>query len=171
MSERYTFPLRYEENELKRAVDAFVWRALFKENAARTLLPLGLVALSLAMLGLSGEGEMAALLLALALFVLFVFFAGGWRRLRRQMREKIGASQGKFCFARLFDEGIVIEAGGPAPLLEWKAIKAVWPAGPTLLLIVATNNFIALPIARAPKEALEFLQAQVSGVRPALGAS
>jgi len=163
MSERYAFPLRYDEKEMKRAVNAFVWCALFKENAARTLAPLALIALSLVMLGLSGEGEIASLLLALSLFTLFVFFCGGWRRLRREMREKIGASQGKFCFARLFDEGIVVETGGPAPLLEWKAIKAVWPAGPTLLLIVATNNFVALPIARAPKEALEFLQAQVAG--------
>ena len=80
MSERYVFPLRYDENELKRAVDAFAWRALFKEGAARTLVPLGLIALSLVMLGLSGEGEIASLLLALSLFVLFVFFSGGWRR-------------------------------------------------------------------------------------------
>jgi hypothetical protein len=163
MSERYVFPLRYDENELKRAVDAFAWRALFKEGAARTLVPLGLIALSLVMLGLSGEGEIASLLLALSLFVLVVFFSGGWRRLRREMRDKIAAAQGRFCFARLFDEGIVIEAGGPAPLLKWKAIKAVWPAGPMLLLVVATNHFIALPIAGAPKEALEFLQVQVAG--------
>jgi hypothetical protein len=163
MSERYVFPLRYDERELKRAVDAFVWRALFKESAARTLVPLGLIGLSLVMLGLSGEGQIASLLLALSVFVLFVFFSGGWRRLRRDMREKIAAAQGKFCFARLLDEGIVIEAGGPAPLLEWRAIKAVWPTGPTLLLIVATNNFVALPTAGAPKEALEFLQAQVAG--------
>jgi len=163
MSERYVFPLRYDEKEMKRAVDAFVWRAVFKENAARTLVPLSLIALSLLMLGLLGDGQIASLLMALAVFVLFVVFAGGWRRLRREMREKTAAAQGKFCFARLSDEGIVIEAGGPAPLLEWKAIKAVWPAGPTLLLILATNNFVALPIARAPKEALEFLQAQVAG--------
>jgi len=163
MSERYVFPLRYDEDDMKRAVDAFVWRALFEENAVRTLAPLALIGFSLVMLGVSGEGEIAALLLALAVFVLFVFFSGGWRRLRRDMREKTAAAQGKFCFARLFDEGIVIEAGGPAPLLEWKAIKAAWPAGSTLLLIVATNNFVALPIARAPKEALEFLQAQVAG--------
>ncbi|MFY9657792.1 MAG: hypothetical protein WAK01_14635 [Methylocystis sp.] len=163
MSERYVFPLRYDESEMKRAVDAFVWRALFEENAARTLVPLGLIALSLVMLGVSGEGEIASLLMALTAFVLFVFFSGGWRRLRRGMREKTAAAQGQFCFARLLDEGIVIEAGGPAPLLEWKAITAAWPAGPTLLLIVATNNFIALPIARAPKEALEFLQARLAG--------
>lgn len=163
MSERYVFPLRYDETDMKRAVDAFVWRALFKENAVRTLIPLALIALSLVMLGVSGEGEIAVLLFALVAFVLFVFFSGGWRRLRRDICEKTAAAQGKFCFARLHDEGIVIEAGGPAPLLEWKAIKAAWPAGSTLLLIVATNNFVALPIARAPKEALEFLQARLAG--------
>ena len=35
MSERYVFPLRYDESDMKRAVDAFVWRALFKEKRRR----------------------------------------------------------------------------------------------------------------------------------------
>ena len=163
MSERYVFPLRYDDAEMKRAVNAFVLRSLFKESAARTFIPLALIALSLVMLGVSGEGQIASLLVALVVFVLGVWVSGGWRRLQREMREKLGAARGKFCFARLSDEGIVIEAGGPAPLLEWKAIKAIWPAGPTLLLVLATNHFVALPIAGAPKEALAFLQAQVAG--------
>ena len=41
MSERYVFPLRYDENDMRRAVEAFVWRALFKENAVHTLRPSG----------------------------------------------------------------------------------------------------------------------------------
>ena len=162
MSERYVFPLRYDQDEMKRAVNAFVLRSLFKESASRTYLPLALIALSLVMLGLSGESQIASLIGMLAVFVLTVFVSGGWRRHHRQMRQKIAEARGKFCFARLFDEGLVIEAGGPAPLLEWKAIKAVWPAGPTLILVLATKHFVALPIARAPKEALEFLQAQVA---------
>ncbi len=163
MSERFVFPLRYDDLEMKRAVNAFILRALFKESAARTFVPLALIALSIVMLGLSGEGQIASLLLALAIFVLGVWVSGGWRRLQRGMREKLNAARGKFCFARLFDEGLVIEAGGPAPMIEWKAIKAVWPAGSTLLLVLATNHFIALPVAGAPKEALDFLQAQVAG--------
>lgn len=81
---------------------------------------------------------------------------------QRVMREKVLAARGHISSARLLDEGVIIEAGGAAPLLEWKSIKAVWPAGPVLLLIVATNHFIALPIDRAPKEALDFLMAHVT---------
>ncbi len=94
MSERYVFPLRYDDKEMKRAVNAFVLHSLFKESAARTFVPLALIWVSVVMLGLSGEGQIASLLLALALFVLFVFVSGGWRRLRREMREKIAAAQG-----------------------------------------------------------------------------
>ena len=157
------FPLRYDEAEMEAAANAFVLRALFKENPARTLAPLALIGLSIAMLGLAGETQIAALLLVLALFVLCVFVSAGWRMHRREMREKLAVAQGKFCFARLYDEGIVIEAGGPAPMLEWKSVKAVWPAGKALLLILESNRFVALPIARAPKETLAFLQARVAG--------
>ena len=47
MGERFVFPLRYDEGEMNRAVNAFVMRALFKESPVRTFAPLALIALSL----------------------------------------------------------------------------------------------------------------------------
>lgn len=164
MAERFVFPLRFEENEMREAVNAFTKRALLTEQPLKTLAPAALIFLACIMLALSGEEENAALLLigALALFGSVVY--GGWRMHQRAMRQKVERARGHFSTARLLDEGVVIDAGaqpGKAPLLPWKSIKAVWPAPNALLLIVATNHFIALPTARAPKEALEFLRAHV----------
>jgi hypothetical protein len=162
MFERYAFPLRYDDAEMNAAVNAYVARALFTERPALAFGPLALVGLSLAMLAYAGEGQSASLLFALALFVLGVFVSGGWRMHRRAMHELVKAAQGKFCFAHLYDEGLVIETGVPAPMLAWTSIKAVWPAGKVLLLILATNRFVALPVAAASQEALEFLREKVA---------
>lgn len=162
MHERFSFPIRFEDADMRSAVDAYVWRALLLDKPLRALLPLGLIALSGAGLAFAGDGEDALLLLAgaAALFAIFVF--GGWRMQQRIMRAKVEQARGHLSSARLYDEGVVIDAGGAAPLLPWKSIKAVWPGERVWLLIVATNHFIALPVTRAPKEALDFLAARVS---------
>lgn len=166
MAERYAFPVRYEPAAMRAAVNAFVLRALFTQKPALALAPLALIALSSAMLAYGGDGEDAALLFFGALALLAIFVGGGWRMHQRRMREKVAAARGNFSSARLYDEGIVIDAGaqasGEAPLLPWKAIKAVWPAGEVLRLIVAANHFVALPIDRAPREAVEFLMGRVN---------
>jgi hypothetical protein len=166
MPERFVFPVRYEPAAMRAAVNAFTLRALVSEKPALAAAPLALIALSCAMLAYSGDGEDAALLFLGALAVLAIFVGGGWRMHQRAMREKIAAARGHISSARLFDDGIVIDAGGQvpggAPLLEWKSVKAVWPAGPVLLLILASRRFVALPIDRAPREAVEFLMARVA---------
>ena len=55
MSERYAFPLRYDENFVRSCVWGFVARALFRENAVLTFAPLALIAFSCAMLFFFGR--------------------------------------------------------------------------------------------------------------------
>ena len=50
MTEHYVFPVRYDDRLMRSAVNAFVTRALFHENAAFTFGPLALVVFSCAML-------------------------------------------------------------------------------------------------------------------------
>ncbi|WP_442754570.1 hypothetical protein ACNHKD_16485 [Methylocystis sp. JAN1] len=162
MRERFSFPIRFEDADVRAAVNAFVWRALFLEKPLRAVLPLALIGLSCAGLALAGDGEDAALLFIGATALLAIFVAGGWRMQQRMMREKVERARGHLSSATLFDEGVVVDAGGAAPLLPWASIRAVWPGERVWLLIVATNYFIALPVERAPKEALDFLTARVS---------
>jgi hypothetical protein len=161
MTERYSFPVRYEDADMSAAVNAFTFRALFVEKPLLTAAPLALIALSCAGLAYMGEGEDALMLLIGALALLAIMVGGGWRMHRRQMREKVEKARGHISSARLLDEGVVIDAGGEAPLLPWKSIRAVWPTERVWLLVTATNHFIALPISQAPKEALEFMRARV----------
>ncbi len=165
MSERYSFPIRFEDAEMRAAVNAFTFRALFLEQPLRTALPLALIAISCAGLAYAGDGEDALLLLTGALALLAIFVYGGWRMQQRLMSERVERARGHLSSARLFDEGVVIDAGAAAPLLPWKSIKSIWPGERVWLLIVATNHFIALPIERAPREALDFLCAQVGAPR------
>lgn len=165
MSERFSFPIRFEDADMRAAVDAFTLRALFREKPLGAVVPLALIALSSAGLAYGGDGEDAFLLLAGALTLLAIFALAGWRMHQRRMREAVERARGHFSSARLFDEGVMIDAGGQSPLLPWKQIRAVWPSERVWLLITATNHFIALPIDRAPREALEFLSARVAAAQ------
>ncbi|WP_424361561.1 YcxB family protein [Methylocystis parvus] len=162
MRERFSFPIRYEDADMRAAVNAFVWRALFRDKPLRALLPLALIALSCAGLAVAGDGEDAMMLFIGATALLAIFVAGGWRMQQRMMREKVERARGHLSSATLFDEGVVIDAGGAAPLLPWKSIAAVWPGERVWLLITATNHFVALPVERASKEALDFLTTKVA---------
>lgn len=161
MSERFSFPVRFENADMRAAVNAFTWRTLFHDRPLRTAAPLALIALSAAGLAFLGEGEDAAMLFIGALALLAILVGGGWRMQQRIMREKVEKARDHISSARLSDEGVVIDAGGQAPLLPWKSIKAIWPTERVWLLVTATNHFIALPVERAPKEALQFMQAQI----------
>lgn len=161
MRERFSFPIRFEDAEMRAAVDSFVWRALLLDKPLRSVAPAALIALSCAGLAFSGDGEDALLLFLGAAALLAIFVAGGWRMQQRMMREKVEKARGHLSSARLYDEGIVLDAGGASPLLPWESIKAVWPGERVWLLIVATNHFIALPIKGAPREALDFISSQV----------
>lgn len=162
MRERFSFPIRFEDADMRAAVNAFIWRALFRDKPLRTALPLALIGLSCMGLAFAGDGEDALLFFIGATALLAIFVAGGWRMQQRMMREKVERARGHLSSATLFDEGVVIDAGGPAPLLPWKSIKAVWPGERIWLLATATNHFVALPVERASKEALAFLTAQIS---------
>ncbi|QGM98144.1 YcxB family protein [Methylocystis parvus] len=167
MRERFSFSIRFDDADMRAAVNAFVWRALFLEKPLGAVLPLALLVLSCVGLAYSGDAEDAALLFFGAAALLAIFVGAGWRMQQRMMREKVEQARGHLSSARLFDEGVVIDAGGAAPLLPWKSIKAVWPGDRVWLLIVATNHFIALPVERAPKAALDFLAAQVEAAQAA----
>jgi hypothetical protein len=161
MTERYLFPVRYDDKIMRSAVNGFVTRALFRENAALTFAPLMLIVFSCIMLFFSGEAELAVeLFLALAA-ILAVFVASGWRMHMRTTREKVAAMKGRWPMVRIRDDGLVIDGPGPASLLEWAQIKAIWPIEGAWLLILATNHFVTLPLASAPLEALDFLRSRI----------
>jgi hypothetical protein len=162
VTERYAFPVRYDDALMRAAVTGFMTRALFREAPLKTFLPLGLLCLACAALYASGEGELAVELFVALLAILGIFVFSAWRMHWRMMRERVEAMRGRFAMARLRDDGIVIDGPAPSPLLEWPTIKAIWRVDGVWLLILATNHFIALPLAAAPKEALDFLEAHVA---------
>ncbi|MGA8171938.1 MAG: YcxB family protein [Methylocystis sp.] len=161
MTERYVFPVRYDDKLMRSAVNGFVTRALFRENAALTFGPLALMIFCCAMLIFEGEEELGVDLFLAMSAILAIFVASGWRMHLRMIRERVEAMRGRSPMARLRDDGLVIDGPGPASLLEWARIKAVWPIEGAWLLILATNHFVTLPLASAPTEALDFLRAHV----------
>ena len=172
MTERFVFPVRYDEKLIQTAATGFVTRALFRETPLKTYLPLALIFVSCAALAFMGEDETAVeIFLALAI-LLAIFVLSGWRMHMRMLREKLAAMKGRWPMARLRDDGIVIDGPGPASLLEWRSVKAIWRLEGVWLLILATNHFVALPLASAPQEALDFVDARVAAAnKPAPGAA
>lgn len=165
MIERYAFPVRYDEKLIRTAVNGFVARALFRETPLKTYLPLALILLACGGLLFMGETETAIEIFVALAVVLAIFVAMGWRMHLRAMREKLAAMKGRWPMAHLYDEGVVIDGPGPASMLEWPAIKAIWRLEGVWLLILATNHFVALPLAGAPGEALDFLDARVAAAQ------
>jgi len=163
MTERFVFPIRYDEALMRRAVTGFMTRSLLGEQAIKTILPLGLIILSCVALYASGDAELGAELFVAATAIPAGLVFAGWRMHWRIMREKMDAMRGRFVTARLSDEGIVIDGPGQATRLDWPAVKAIWRFDGVWLLIAATNHFIALPLAGAPPAALDFLEAHVRG--------
>lgn len=161
MSERFVFPIRYDEALMRRAVTGFMTRTLLGEQAIKTILPLGLILLSCVGLYASGDAELGVELFVAMMAILAIFVFAGWRMHWRIMREKMTSMRGRFVTARLSDEGIVIDGPGQATRLDWPAVKAIWRFDGVWLLIAATNHFIALPLAGAPPAALDFLEAHV----------
>ena len=94
MTERYAFPLRYDEKLIRSAVNGFVTRTLFRENGARTFIPLALIILSCVMLFFSGEEEIGVGLFLAVFAILAIFVASGWRMHLRMMRDKVEAMRG-----------------------------------------------------------------------------
>jgi hypothetical protein len=169
MTERYAFPVRYDENLIRTAATGFVTRALLRESPLKTYLPLALILVACVALAVMGDAETGVELLVALLVILGIFVLSGWRMHLRMLREKLEAMKGRWPMARLRDDGILIDGPGPASLLEWPAIKEVWRLEGVWLLILATNHFVALPLAGAPKEALAFLEARVAANKSSPG--
>jgi hypothetical protein len=152
MSERYAFPLRYDENFVRSCAWGFVVRALFRENAALTFAPLALIAFSCTMLFFSGDEELAVELLIGAFLILAIFVASGWRMHLRMLRGKVETMKGRWPMARLYDDGVSIEGPGQAITLEWwPRIKAIWPVESAWLLILDTNHFSPCRLPEPPR--------------------
>ena len=161
MTDRYVFSVIYEEPVMKAAVRTFVKRAFFGEREIKTWAAIAGVVIGCAMLFLWDE-EALATGLFIGLFVtLFVLLVAAWRLHWRAMRMKLDNMNARRSTIRIGDEGVAIENDSGSGLMRWRSIKAVWPSEGAWLLILRSKQFIALPTAGAPPEALEFLMAHV----------
>jgi hypothetical protein len=160
-SDRYAFNIAYDEKTLRRAVTGFVSGAVFRDNAILTYLPLSLIILGCGALYASGDMELGLELFVSASLLLAIFVLSGWRMHMRQLRKRLASGGGRHPLVRLREEGLVIESGPAAPMIEWPRIREIRTLQDVWLLILATNHFIVLPVRGAPQEALSFIQDRV----------
>lgn len=160
-SDRFAFNIAYDEKTLRRAVSGFVSGAIFRDNAMLTYLPLALIVLACGALYASGDRELGVELFVVAFFMLAIFVLSGWRMHMRQLRKRLASGGGRHPLVRLREEGLVIEAGPAAPMIEWPRVREIRALQDVWLLILATNHYIVLPVRGAPQEALRFIKDKV----------
>ena len=166
-SDRYAFNIAYDEKILRRAVSGFVTGAIFRENAILTFLPVVLIIVACGALYVSGDSELGVELFVAASLLLAIFVFAGWRMHWRQLRARLAGGGGRHPLVRLREEGLVIESGSAAPMIEWPCIREIRTLEDVWLLILKTNHFIVLPVRDAPQEALSFLQDKVQAASAA----
>jgi hypothetical protein len=166
-SDRFAFNIAYDEKTLRRAVSGFVTSAIFRENAFLTHLPLALIVLACGALYFTGEEELGVELFVGVSVLLAIFVFSGWRMHMRQLRARLAGGGGRHPLVRLREEGLVIESGPAAPMIEWPRIREIRTLEDVWLLTLETNHFIVLPVRGAPREALRFLQDKVLATRAA----
>ena len=165
MAERYVFSVRYEEAVLKAAVRRYVVRAALLEHTWWSVLAIfGVIGCALLLLTLHdptfGTGLFAGLIASIALLIVFAGWAH-WRGMRAKLRRM---REPKATF-RLSDDDVAIEVDTGSSRLPWATIKAIWRFDRVWLLMIASNQFITLPLKDAPPEALAFLDSKVAPTR------
>jgi hypothetical protein len=166
-SDRYAFNIAYDEKTLRRAVSGFVAGAVFRENAILTFLPLALIVGACGALYFTGDTELGVELFVAASLLLTIFVLSGWRMHMRELRRRLASGGGRHPLVRLREEGLVIESGPAAPMIEWPRIREIRTLQDVWLLILATNHFIVLPVRGAPLEALRFIREKVDAASAA----
>jgi len=165
VAERYVFSVRYDEAVMKAAVWKYVLRAAFLEHTWSSVLAIsGVLGCALLLFVLHaltfGAGLFAGLVAAIALLFVYTGWAH-WRGMRAKLRRM---SEPKATF-RLSDEDVSIEADSGSSRLPWTTIKDVWRFDRVWLLMLASNQFITLPLQGAPPDALAFLNSKVAPTR------
>ena len=159
------FSVHYDEAVMKTAVLKYVLRAAFLEHTWHSVLAIfgvmGCVLLLLVFHQFTfGAGLFAGLIAAIALLFLYAGWAH-WRGMRAKLRRM---KEPRATF-RLSDEQISIEADTGSSRLPWDAIKDIWRFDRVWLLMLASNQFITLPLQGAPPDALAFLDSKVAPTR------
>jgi hypothetical protein len=165
VAERYVFSVRYEEAVLKAAVRKYVLRAAFLEHTWWSVLAIsGVLGCALLLFAFHdrtfGTGLFAGLIAAVALLFVFTGWAH-WRGMRAKLRRM---REPKATF-RLSDDDVAIEVDSGSSRLPWTTIKAIWRFDRVWLLMLASNQFVTLPLQGAPPDALAFLDSKVAPTR------
>ncbi len=167
MAERYVFSVRYDEALMKAVAPQYLFRIAFLEHTWHSVLAIFGVVGCAVLLFLLHEKELtfvtglfAGLIASIALWFAFVGWAH-WRGIRGKLRRM---KEPKATF-RLSDDEISIEADTGASRLPWTTIKDIWRFDRFWLLMLASNQFLTLPLRDAPPDALEFLKSKVPPTR------
>lgn len=161
MSDQFVFTVTYEDHVMRAAVRTFIKRAFLGERPIRVFLAMALIVVACGMLFLTDEAGLAMGLFICVFVTLFVLLGAVSRLHWRTIRMKLDNMNARRSTVRIGDEGVAIDNDSGSGLMRWRSIEAVWPSEGAWLLILGSKQFIALPTAGAPPEALEFLRAHV----------
>jgi hypothetical protein len=165
VAERYVFSVRYDEAVMKAAVWKYVLRTAFLEHTWYSVLAIfGVLGCALLLFVLHdltfGAGLFAGLVASIALLFVYTGWAH-WQGMRAKLRRM---KEPKATF-RLSDDDVSIEADSGSSRLPWTTIKDIWRFDRVWLLMLASNQFVTLPLQGAPSDALAFLNSKIAPTR------
>ncbi len=151
------FTIRYDEEILRHAVNTFMKRRLGEGLGWLGLVAVAMVCVSMAVLLWLGDRSWAVGAIGITLLVFVIVIVAIWIWRRQEMRAKLAAIPNRSGVVMVNDDTLSIALHSATTTMPWSSITEVWKLKDCWLLFLAPNNFVTLPTAGVPAEALEFM--------------
>ena len=161
MAERFKFSVVYEPATMRSAVRSYLFRALTVEHTWMSTAAVAVVVIAIGFLVFARDfgflaGLYAGILTALLIFVAVI----GWLHWRG-MNAKLARMKEPRAVFVLGDEALEISTDYASSRFDWDKIWQIWKFKHVWLLMLDLNQFMTLPLADVPPEALQFLDAKI----------
>ena len=161
MAERFAFTVHYDAAVMNSVAGVFLWYSLFRHRGWLTWAAIAVLVAIVAYSAASGDRSWAAGLMAGFALALGFLMALVWWLHHSGIKRKLRAMARPHATIRLADEGLTFEADTGAATVPWRQFKDIWPGKGAWLLVLASNQFVTLPLHGVPEAALAFVKSKV----------
>ena len=161
MAERYKFSVTYEPATMRAAVRSYLFRALTVEHTWMSTAAISIVVIVIGFAVFARDfgfiaGLYGGLLMALLIFIVVI----GWMHWRGMSAKLARMKEPRADFV-LSDEALEVSTDSASSRFAWERIFQIWKFKQVWLLMLDINQFMTLPLAGVPPEALQFLDQKI----------
>lgn len=157
------FTVHYDDVVLRNAVNTFVKRRIVEGLGRLGVAAVVMTAMIWVYLLWQGDRSWVVGAIGAVLLLFMLIFGASWRWRHVEMRRKLVAIPSRQAVVTLSDDGITVNSEAGATTLPWTTFNELWRLERCWLLFLEPNNFVTLPTDDVPQEALDTIEARISG--------